>query len=119
MSLATQRTGMKTALAGLEVKVYTHVHEALVAPAIVIQPGDPYLDDEDQPFDTYGVNWLVTLVVRPGTNERETDELDTLTEAVLALLPISKVSAPYAFTYNSTDYLAVNATVTNHLKIGG
>ncbi len=123
MTLTTQRAALKAALTPIEegpigAKVYDYVPETIVAPAIIIQPGDPYLDDAGQPIDAYKVNRIVTLIARVGTNERQTDDLDDLIEAVVLILDVSKVSAPYEFTYNNAHYLAVNTTVSDTLKIG-
>ncbi len=123
MTLTTQRGDLKAALEAIPevaaaVTVYDYVPEALAAPAIIIQPGDPYLSDEDQTHGAYAVARLVTLVIESNTNDRATDELDTLIEAVIGAIDVSTVSGPFPFTYNTATYLAVNATVTDILKIG-
>lgn len=122
MSLTTQRTALKADLEAIPdlvaVTVYDYVPEALAAPAIIIQPGDPYLSDDGQTHDTYAVARLLTLVIESNTNDRATDELDTLVEAVIGAIDVSTVSGPFPFTYNTATYLAVNATVSDTLKIG-
>lgn len=123
MSLTAQRTDLKVALETIPaiaatVTVYDYVPESLSAPAIIIQPGDPYLTDAGQTHNTYKVGRLLTILTESNANDRATDELDTMIEAVIDAIDVSEVSAPYPFTYNTATYLAVNATVTDTLKIG-
>lgn len=124
MSLTAQRAALKTALEGIAsiantVTVYDHVPEAISAPAIVIQAGDPYLTDEGQAYGAYQVSRLLSIIAETDTNDLATDELERITEAVIAAVEVSTVSAPYPFAYNGVTYLAVNATVTDTITIGG
>lgn len=119
MTLATERAGILAALADYDAaQVFGYAPESLVAPAIILHPADPFLDDDGQPFGSYTITWLVSIVTKVATNERMTTELDAHIEAVVARLNVATVSAPYQFAYNGANYLAANARVTGTLKIG-
>lgn len=117
------RDALVTALDGIAidghpVKVWDHVPETLVAPCVVIQPGEPFLTDQDQPFNTYKCNWLVSLIADNASNARATEQLDALIDAAIAEVPATDVSAPYPFTYQNATYLAANLSVSDDYKIG-
>ncbi len=123
MTLQAQRAALKTDLEAITaiadtVTVYDYVPEAINAPAIIIQPDDPYLTDEGQPYGTYKVSRLLSIIAENDTNDRATDELERITEAVIADQNIGQLSAPFPMTYNSVTYLVINAKVTDTLQIG-
>lgn len=100
-------------------QVYDHVPERLVAPCAVIEPADPYLTDDEQPFESMRVNYTITLVAREGTNAKATSNLDALVNALIDTgLDVPTVSQPIRFNYNTANYLAAVATYHDTIKIG-
>ena len=99
MTLTAQRAALKADLEAIasiqaDVTVYGYVPESINAPAIIIQPGDPYLTDEGQTYGTYKVNRLLSIIAENDTNDKATDELERIAEAVIAELDVSELSAP-------------------------
>ena len=78
---------------------------------------DPYLTDQDQPYGTYQVSFTITIVADIGTNDRMTDQLDTLIKSVVTAVPVANVGRPIPFIYNTAKYLAAIATFKNTLTI--
>lgn len=110
------------ALAPTGVRVWTYVPESVNGPAIILQPGDPFVSTtQDTTYGTWQVNFLASCLVEIGTNERMTDDLlsllgDTLASLVTAGYGVDSISAPYAFSYNSVNYLAANVAVVDQVS---
>ncbi len=123
MTLQAQRAALKAELDAITaiaetVTVYDHVPEAITAPAIIIQPGDPYLTDEGQTYGSYKVTRLLSIIVETDTNEVATDELERIAQAIIGDQEVTELSAPFPLSYNQVNYLTINATVTDTLTIG-
>lgn len=107
MNLSEIRAAHKAALDAIDgIQAYDHVPEQLVAPCAVLEPGEPYLTDNEQPHGRMLAALTVTLVVDVGTNAKAIDDLDGLIEKVLPQLPIASVGKPQQFMYGGTTYLA-------------
>lgn len=115
--LAQSRENMRAALEAAGITTYKYVPETIAGTCAVIQPGTPYLDDTEQPYDTYKVSWLVSLIIESGTNERVTAELDALIFTALELLEVSEATQPFEFSDHGARYLAANLTVTDNITI--
>lgn len=104
---------------GTKVTVHRYVPESVSAPAVVIEPGDPYLSSEqaETPFGQYHARWDLIAVAQVATNETATDELDDLIGAIVAGLAgayvVERVSQPYVYQSNTALHLAADLTVTD------
>lgn len=102
-------------------QVYPFVPEAIQAPAVVVQPADPYLSDEGQPFGFYLVRFTVSLVAEVATNQVVTEALDQMVyQTVVALADswaIDQVGEPYAFRANENMHLAADITISSSIRI--
>lgn len=115
--LAQSRETIRAALADAGITAYKYVPATVPGTCAVIQPGTPFIEDTDQPYDDYEVTWLVSLIIQTGTNERVTEELDALIFQVLTVLEVSDVTQPFEFSDHGASYLAANLTVTDNITI--
>lgn len=122
MTLKALRESVAAALAGdPDLTVYSYVPEAVVAPAVVIQPGDPYVSGEGEPFGRWRVRFRLALVAEPATNEVATEGLDELIiDSMVALtdagFTVEEVSEPYVFRANENMHLAADLTVAESIQ---
>jgi len=93
------------------VTVTTVYPERIIAPAIIIHPGDPYVTDDEATFGAYNVNLLASLITSTGSNDAVGDELDDMIAAVIAVLDVASVTDPFPFQWADTKYLAANAAL--------
>lgn len=112
------RSETAAALESIEgLAVYQYVPPTVSGTSAVIQPGTPFLTDDGQPYGSYLTNWLVSLIIQTGTNERVTEELDVLILSALKMLDVSEVSQPFEFSDHGSTYLAANLSVSTTITI--
>lgn len=128
MSLNGTRTTILDALTSGEEPViaqdagYGFMPGRLSGTAIIVLPSTPYLDTEGAPFGTFNVNHTVSPAVRTGDNETVTKQLDELVENTLVALvnagvSVSEVSTFYPLSMNEAQFVAVDITVTQTVKL--
>ena len=102
-------------------QVYAYVPEVIGAPAIVIQPGDPYLSSEGEPYGLYRVRFRLMLVADVAVNEVATKALDNLIcdaiEALSGDFAVEQVEEPYAFRTNEDMHLAADLIISDSIDI--
>ncbi|WP_084130315.1 hypothetical protein [Demequina sp. NBRC 110055] len=117
MTLKAEREAIADALTTAGLKGWAWVPEAPVAPCAIVQPGSPYLTADGATFCGYHTRYLVSVLARVGTNEKVTDDLDQLIELACQTLTVTEVSEPFALTFNTANYYAVNLTVTGSISL--
>lgn len=113
--LATIRTELVEALAGLGVTTYDHVPARAALPAAFIMPGSPYIE-QGLTFDTKRVRFGVVLLTHPGLNQHETSLLDARIEQTLHDLTtdgwtVERVEQPRIEDLSDTEVLATTIQV--------
>jgi hypothetical protein len=93
---------------GSAVKVYPYVPEMLTGPALVIQPGNPYLTTDEEVFGIWRLNFIVTAVAEVATNQTTTEQLDGIISDLLELDCVEEVGEPYAYVSNTAVHLAAD-----------
>lgn len=117
MTLKEDREAIAAALTAAGVRSWAYVPESPVAPCGIVQPGSPYLTTDNAVFGEYQTRYLVSLLTRPGTNEKVTNDLDEMIATACGALNVVEVSEPFGLEYNTAQYLAVNLTVTASIHI--
>ena len=116
---STVRAALQTSLAAVAANVYDHVPEALIPPAIVIVPDNPYLEPTSLGGATKRIqcNFLVTLCVAYNSNPGSLDNLEQLAISTMNALPsgytygIGNLSKPRVETINTTTMLVADIQV--------
>ena len=121
-TLSALRETVGACLTGLnKVTVYTFVPEAVMPPAVIVQPGTPYLTTDDEPYGFYRVRWRVALIADSATNEVATESLDQLIcDAIAALsatFAVEEIEEPYVFRANDNMYLAADLIISDSTTI--
>ena len=110
--------------AGSRVSVYPYPADLVKAPAVVIRPGDPYL--EPSTYDRRRVNLEVDVIVPRTRVEDQLTALEELIDTVLSAIaadPRSRrfqweqVSAPGELTQGDIAYLG--STITTYTALEG
>lgn len=124
MWLTDARAAIKTALIGdnlfTEDQVIDFNPERVSAPCAILTYGSPMLSDGEV-FGDFILTMNATLVPQVGTNETETDDLDSLVERSIAALisadyGIGQVGQPYMLQANNAQYLAVDVQVVGVVR---
>lgn len=101
--------------AGLD-KFYTYLPERPVAPCAILGSDNPFITLDGDYNPEFTVNWRLQVIAGHGTNQKKTENIDTLIIDVLTALweieDISdiEVSAPFEETINGAA--AMSATLT-------
>lgn len=115
--LAEALAGVSAGVAG--VQVFTYVPESIPAPALVIQPGSPYLTSEGEPFGHYRVRFVVTVVAEVATNATTTAQLDDLIseciERMSGAFQVEEVREPFVYMSNTVSHLAADLVVSDSI----
>lgn len=119
MNLVTTRQTLATALEAAGRVVYAFPREQIVAPALVVVPGSPYVEVWTK--NGYHIRFTLTAVVDLADNQTALANLETLMFDVLAALPsgfngvtwgtptVTEVSGRQMLTSEITIECAVNA----------
>lgn len=116
MTLQSHREAIATALTAAGIRSWAFVPESPTAPCAIVQPGHPYLVSEGAVYGDYLTRYLVSILARPGSNEKVTNDLDAMIATACAALNVVEVSEPFGLEYNTAQYLAVNLTVTSTIS---
>lgn len=111
------RDAIGTALgeAGLD-KFYTYLPERPIAPCAILGSDNPFIILDGDYNPEFTVNWRLQVIAGHGTNQKKTENIDTLIIDVLTAMwsieDISdiEVSAPFEETINGA--VAMSATLT-------
>lgn len=101
--------------AGLD-KFYTYLPERPVAPCAILGSDNPFITMDGDYNPEFTVNWRLQVIAGHGTNQKKTENIDTLIVDVLTALwdieDISgiEVSAPFEETINGA--VSMSATLT-------
>jgi hypothetical protein len=103
------------------VTVYRYVPESPATPFVYVSPDDPFLSTEDEPFGHFKARFIVRVAAEVGTNEKATDDLDNLIEAVIEALQghyvVEEVREPFAYQTNTAMHLATDLSVSDSIRI--
>lgn len=115
-TLATLRTELATTLTPLGLNTYTHIPGRMTLPGAFVMAGAPYIE-QAQTFGARTVRFGVLLATQTGANDAETDVLDGYIEAAQKALEhdgwlVEEVSQPAEMSFNNTNGLVVEITVT-------
>lgn len=114
------RAAIAAALTDLpaDVAVHDHVPGRAIPPCVLVVTGDPLLERRDgDPYGSGTASYEVLPVVRPGANDKTTDDLETLVEQCLDLLttagiPVETVEKPFLEEVNGVQLLTTSIHVT-------
>lgn len=123
INLVALREELTTSLEAGGLTVYDHLPDQLHPPVVLIEPGDPYLTDEDPdiPYGHTQVNWTAHVIAKAGTAATQSIDLDELIVKTLYAMPdgwdIGTTSIPYTLTNGQRSWLAtrINVSVTVRL----
>lgn len=114
MSLTTTRTDLAKALKASGYSVYAYPSETMIAPAVVIVPGSPYVNILNAVTAT--VNFQVTLMVVNNDNQAALVNLEKMIETVYKKLPdwvsVGDFTQPTNVEVGSTEYLTSDLVIT-------
>ena len=114
------RDALKTALAGVAASVYNSVPESIIAPAVVIVPGTPYLEPVLLSKANVKVkfNATATCMVAYNSNPGSLDNLEKLVISVLAALPagytVGVVERPIVSQIGAAQYLTADINLSTY-----
>lgn len=115
--LHDQRTKILDALEPLPPTVsrFDHAPARMSAPAVMVQPSDPYLTGGQQ-FGEWTAHHTLTVLVAAGPNPQITQATDDLIETTLdaldlAGIPVSEVGGFYLYEANAATYLATQIRI--------
>lgn len=97
-------------------KFYTYLPERPVAPCAILGSDNPFITLDGDFHPEFTVNWRLQVIAGHGTNQKKTENIDTLIEEVLAaLFEISditglEVSAPFEETINNAPHMSATLT---------
>lgn len=102
--------------------VHTFVPDRIIAPAVLVVPGSPYLAQEAQPFGSLTARFDVWIVTGAGTNETVTTTLDAAIEARADALSaagfgVEEIGQPFLYTVQGAQLLTVIITVTTTVTL--
>lgn len=122
MTLQSVRQGVADALNGAGLNASYTVPDRPAPPLVVVQPGEPYVDETAVAGQTiYEMTLRVTVIVATGTNEKTMNDLDDGISKVIVGLKEQqwsvRVGEPYALVIGATEYPAVDITITNYVEI--
>lgn len=118
IELAGIRTALETSLKDGGLTVYDHLPNQLHPPVVLIEPGDPYIDDSDTsiPGGHVEVAWTLHVITRQATPAKQTVELDDLIATTLEAIPdgwdVGPVQRPFSLTNGERSWLATTITTT-------
>ena len=97
------------------------IPSSVAPPMIVIQAGDPYVEESDT-FDRsqMKINLEIYLLVRNGSNEKVTNDVNLMLEKVLPHFGDWNVavSQPGTYTINDTNYQGLLIKASNYFDLG-
>lgn len=114
MSLTTTRNALAAALKTSGYSVYAFPSETMIAPAVVIVPGSPYVNIVNSVTAT--ANFQITLMVINNDNQAALANLEKMIETVYSKLPdwvsLGDFSQPTNAEVGSTEYLTSDLVIT-------
>lgn len=113
------RDVLKTAFSGLAASTYNSVPESVIAPAIVLVPGKPYL--EPQMIGStirMKLNLQITAIVSYNSNPASLDNLEKLVISILGVLPsgyiVGAIESPQVVQIGAAQYLSADLNVSTN-----
>lgn len=111
------RQEIATAIAPLDLSIYTHIPGRMDLPGAFIAAGNPYIE-QGQTFGERLVRFEVVIASQTGDNLSETTALDELIERAQALLDaagwtVEEISQPYIQDVNNSAALVTTFTVSS------
>ena len=113
MSLTETRAEIAKNLESFGYSVYSYPKESMIAPALVLVPGSPYVQ-----FDTptrRSVKFQLTIMVAANDNQAALVNLETIIDEVSDILPtwfaISDFTQPQIVEIGSTSYLTTDINI--------
>lgn len=118
-TLPDVRTALASAIAGAGYRVHTYPPPAVIPPAVVIVPGEPYLEIETIGRPGAGiiatVSFEVNIAVASIDNQGSLEQLEAVLIDVLAALPsgttLDRVGRPLVETVGPSDLLTCRIDV--------
>lgn len=106
-----------TSAVGSGVAVFTTIPERVKAPFVAVAPGDPYIEYDGAAFGGKRVRLSATIVVAPGTNDKQAAALDDLILAVVDAIDatgefiVERVFQPGQVAINNQAHLGASVSV--------
>ena len=112
-TLAELRDDLVNLITTTEAPAHPHLPQRLTPPVKVLEPADPYITDEPDAlaFGEVRVSYDVYLIVRPGTPEKVTSELDAMIQATFAVFEDALVMP------DQSSYLATRVRVSTDTRL--
>lgn len=121
---ADVRQALATSLSSVVATVYNHVPEAIIPPAVVCVPSDPYFEIVQLGKATFrtNLNFTVTAMVAYNSNPAALDNLEKLVISILSAMPdgwvVGTVSRPSIQRVGAIDLLVADIPAsTNYEQI--
>ena len=113
MSLTETRLELADVLSGSGYSLYSYPSETMIAPCVVLVPGQPYVTWDT--FDSQSMKFNITLVVNNNDNQAALVNIENMIDEVIDVIPtyaiIGDFTQPQITTIGSTDYLTSDITL--------
>lgn len=116
MNLSELRKTLTGLFDDTSVNVYWYVPAALIAPAVVVVPSDPYIEVLSIGRNKYKANFELTFAVGMQDNQAALDNIENLIFTAIGLLPVgwtySTASQPIPQNLGQADFLVSKISVS-------
>ena len=113
MSLTSTRTDLAAAIKAAGYSVYSYPSETMVAPAVVVIPGSPYVNVKTNSIAT--AQFTLTLMVINNNNQAALIALEKMIETLYSKLPnwisLGDFTQPSTLEIGSTEFLTSDITI--------
>ena len=121
--LGDLRQEITTALAPMDINLYTHLSGGSALPSGMVLAGSPYMES-GQTFGELTVRFEVWLSAMKGDNDSETALADEMLETAMTLLQadgwtIEQISQPFSVDINNGQAFTVSLIVTSPVTFPG
>lgn len=115
MNLAEVRQDLADLLSGANAAVYINPPEVPIVPAIIIVPGEPYIEPVLIGTGRYKITFKLTFAVAMTNNQAALNNIEELIFYAYGVLPIGYIvketSAPSPVNLGNTDLLTSDITI--------
>lgn len=116
MNLSELRKTLTDLFDTTEVNVYWYVPAALIAPAVIVVPSEPYIEVLSIGKNKYKANFDLTFAVGMQDNQAALDNIENLIFSAIAALPVgwtySAASQPIPQSLGQADFLVSKISVS-------
>ena len=118
-TLAQARQEIKLVLDRAGYSVSTFVPARPTPPLVVLEPGEPYME-EGETFSSFNVRFQLICLAAVATNEKATEALDQMIMDIVDELEtyfIDSVERPGSFEANGVSYLGTTIQISDRKEI--